>query len=223
MWHTWSFIIKKLNVQSFKTNRINDRVGIPNIFVKTLDSTIILLTKGWLPACTPIKYYKLENKYWVLISPVGWYFLIQMFVLIFISQAVNIFVPPQVCSWWSVNHQVRLGSFLQSFVIVPQLQLASVSHNQRLKFQAQYCHRALSRSAEQKFKLCWLTEIAIIALFPATTKCPKHWKMSRKKRKFSHLNYFQNSFFKYHYLKCEDISILEMTSWGWAVPSSGQA
>ena len=64
--------------------------------------------------------------------PVSWNLLVHVFVIIIIFETVHILVSSQISSAGSVNHEVRLRSLLQTLVIIPQLQLASVSHYQRL-------------------------------------------------------------------------------------------
>ena len=53
-------------------------------------------------------------------------------VLVLVSQAVHVLVPPEVCSAAPVNHEVRAGAALQAVRLVPELELASVSHDQGL-------------------------------------------------------------------------------------------
>ena len=55
-----------------------------------------------------------------------------MLVLVLVGQAVHVLVAPEVGSAAPVYHQVRAGAALQAVRVVPELQLASVFHDQGL-------------------------------------------------------------------------------------------
>ena len=66
-------------------------------------------------------------------SPVGGDLLVHVLELLLVPQTVHVLVPPEVQPAGLVDHQVGpLGVLLQAGVVVPELQLAAVAHDQGL-------------------------------------------------------------------------------------------
>ena len=56
-----------------------------------------------------------------------------MFVLVLVVEAVHVLVAPEVGSAGPVDDEVRRRAPLQTIALVPELQLAPVSHDQGLR------------------------------------------------------------------------------------------